>query len=74
MYYTVISVPAWMMIGFWALQQFLNTYLTIARVGQNSGIAYAAHAGGFLAGVILALIYRNAGSRPVSGGDRYRQY
>lgn len=56
--YGVFHVPAWMMIGFWALQQFFATVATIARTEQTDGggIAYAAHAGGFVAGVILALI------------------
>ncbi len=54
----VFHVPAWMMIGIWAAQQFLATYASIAYTEQTDGggIAYAAHAGGFVAGVILALI------------------
>lgn len=54
----VFHVPAWAMIGFWALQQFLATYASIATTEQTdgSGVAYAAHAGGFLAGVVLAFI------------------
>jgi len=59
--YWVTTVPAWMMIGFWAVQQFLSTYLTVANTEQTSGVAYAAHAGGFLAGVILAFVLRRVG-------------
>lgn len=56
--YGLFEVPAWAMIGFWALQQFLATYASIARTEQTDGggVAYAAHAGGFVAGVILAFI------------------
>jgi membrane associated rhomboid family serine protease len=52
----VTFVPAWIMIGLWAIQQFLATYAEIASTAQTEGggVAYAAHAGGFLAGVILA--------------------
>jgi membrane associated rhomboid family serine protease len=56
--YFVTSVPAWAMIGFWALQQFIATYASIATTEQTTGVAYAAHAGGFLAGVILAFVLR----------------
>lgn len=54
----IFHVPAWMMIGIWAAQQFLATYASIAYTEQTNGggVAYAAHAGGFVAGVILALI------------------
>ena len=65
--YFVTSVPAWMMIGFWALQQFIATYAAIATTEQTTGVAYAAHVGGFVAGVILAFILR--GGRRDTGQD-----
>lgn len=57
----LMTVPAWAMIGLWAGQQFLSTYAAIAateQTGSGGGIAYAAHAGGFVAGVLLALALR----------------
>lgn len=50
----LFRVPAWLMLGYWALTQFLNgaaTSLTVTN--QAGGIAFWAHAGGFLAGVLL---------------------
>jgi membrane associated rhomboid family serine protease len=74
--YGIIDVPAWAMIGFWALQQFLATYMTIARTEQTGGggVAYAAHAGGFIAGVVLAFILGGMRRRAGSSRDwsRYR--
>lgn len=65
MFFIVFSVPAWLMIGFWALEQFLATFGSIAATEQTSGgIAYAAHAGGFIAGALLALILRGTGKSP----------
>jgi membrane associated rhomboid family serine protease len=60
----VFHVPAWAMIGFWALQQFVATYASIATTGETdgSGVAYAAHAGGFVAGVVLAFIMGRRGA------------
>jgi membrane associated rhomboid family serine protease len=57
--YGIIDVPAWMMIGFWALQQFLSTWASFnIRTDETTGVAYAAHAGGFLGGVALAFVMR----------------
>ena len=57
--YFITVLPAWMMIGLWAGQQFIATYASIAETEQTTGVAYAAHAGGFIAGVVLALVLRN---------------
>jgi membrane associated rhomboid family serine protease len=56
--YFVTVVPAWIMIGLWAVQQFLATYATIADTAQTGGVAYAAHAGGFLAGLVGGVLAR----------------
>lgn len=61
----VTIVPAWMMIGLWAAQQFIATYGSVARTEQTTGgVAYAAHAGGFLAGLIIAVVLRGMLGRP----------
>lgn len=56
----LLTVPAWAMIGIWAGEQFLNAYLSIGYTEQTdgSGVAYAAHVGGFVAGVLLAFVLR----------------
>jgi membrane associated rhomboid family serine protease len=63
-FYFITTVPAWVMIGLWAVQQFIATYGAIAATEQTAGVAYAAHAGGFLAGVALALLLRGTLGRP----------
>jgi membrane associated rhomboid family serine protease len=45
-----IWVPAWLMLGVWFLFQLLEALMTPP---DQAGIAFAAHAGGFVAGVIL---------------------
>lgn len=57
LFYTIIEVPAWMMIGFWAAQQFIATLGDIAQTEETGGVAYAAHAGGFVAGLLLTPIF-----------------
>lgn len=76
MFFAVFTVPAWLMIGFWAAEQFLATYGSVAATEQTTGgVAYAAHAGGFVAGVLLALLVRRNGrgarGMPPLGGNRY---
>ena len=63
--YFITVVPAWLMIGLWALQQFIATYGSIAATEQTrGGVAYAAHAGGFVAGMILSIVLRGTIGRP----------
>lgn len=59
-FYFIAVVPAWVMIGLWAGQQFFATYGTLVRTAQTQigGVAYAAHAGGFVAGMLLAVALR----------------
>lgn len=51
-----IEVPAFLIIGYWALIQFANAYwLGGGEMGQG-GVAYFAHVGGFMAGIALILL------------------
>lgn len=54
----VTEVPALMMIGLWALLQFVSGIGSIAVTDQTGGVAYWAHIGGFIAGVVLAFLLR----------------
>ncbi|MEM8978644.1 MAG: rhomboid family intramembrane serine protease [Pseudomonadota bacterium] len=51
-YLRVIPVPAWIMLGLWFGLQIFGGVSTAATGG---GVAYWAHAGGFIAGILLAL-------------------
>ncbi|TMB84479.1 MAG: rhomboid family intramembrane serine protease [Chloroflexi bacterium] len=53
--YFVTSVPAFVMIGVWALIQFVNGFASTAISAQTGGVAYMAHIGGFIAGVLMTL-------------------
>lgn len=50
--FRVIPVPAWLVLGSWFVFQILGGLSTPADAG---GVAYWAHAGGFIAGVILCV-------------------
>jgi len=48
-------LPAWLVLGYWFFMQFLSGAATsIAETSQtNGGIAFWAHVGGFVAGIVL---------------------
>lgn len=48
----VIPVPAWIMLGVWFGLQLVGGY---SASSQTGGVAYWAHAGGFVAGFLLTL-------------------
>ena len=57
-FFRVIAVPAFLALGLWIVMQFVSGYGAIAATEQTGGVAYGAHIGGFVAGVLLALVLR----------------
>jgi membrane associated rhomboid family serine protease len=51
-----IALPAWVMLGYWFLIQLLSAQVQTAEGG---GVAFWAHIGGFAAGVLLIVPFRN---------------
>jgi membrane associated rhomboid family serine protease len=76
-YVTTVAVPAMFMLGYWFLMQLLSG--TLGKGG--SGVAFWAHIGGFVAGLLLSLVlvgprslaaYRSAQRRDLH--SRYRWF
>lgn len=59
--FAIISLPAILVIGLWGFLQFTNGFGSIAPGTEQGkgGVAYFAHIGGFLAGLILVGLFRN---------------
>jgi membrane associated rhomboid family serine protease len=53
---TSIALPAWVMLIYWMLLQVLGGFTRIGS-SQEGGVAFWAHVGGFLAGVILVKLF-----------------
>lgn len=51
-FFRVFTLPAWVVLGVWLAIQVFGGWTT---PGDGGGIAYWAHAGGFVAGTVLAL-------------------
>jgi membrane associated rhomboid family serine protease len=66
-FFKFVRVPALIVLGFWILLQLLNGYVTFsARAlgrGESGGVAWFAHIGGFLAGMVLLFLIRPRQSR-----------
>ncbi len=57
-----LPIPAWIMIGIWFAQNLLSGYATIADAASpDAGVAFFAHIGGFLFGMLVAAL---AGREP----------
>ena len=54
---TSFALPAWVMLLYWAALQVLGGF---AQVGGEGGVAFWAHVGGFLAGVIGVKLFKRA--------------
>jgi membrane associated rhomboid family serine protease len=64
----VIPMPALVVIGLWIVLQFVSGFGSITQSADTGGVAYMAHIGGFVAGVVLTFLFRGTGgtSQPVA--------
>ncbi len=50
--FRILPIPAWIMLGLWLGMQFMGGF---AASGDEGGVAYWAHAGGFIAGLVATV-------------------
>jgi membrane associated rhomboid family serine protease len=55
----IVPMPALVVIGLWGLLQFINGFGSLAQAGSSGGVAYMAHVGGFVAGIVLCFFFRD---------------
>jgi len=62
----LMPVPAIVAIGMWAVLQFINGFGAIAVSAETGGggVAYMAHVGGFVAGVLAGFLFRGIFNEP----------
>jgi len=53
----VIPMPALVVIGFWIVLQFISGIGSISQTAETGGVAYLAHIGGFIAGLVLTFLF-----------------
>jgi membrane associated rhomboid family serine protease len=56
---TVVEIPAMIMLGIWFVLQFIPAVADVATpaVGEEGGVAYLAHVGGFVFGLALVKLF-----------------
>jgi membrane associated rhomboid family serine protease len=66
-FFTTIRIPAVFFLGFWFVQQALFSIASLSSdVGAGGGVAYWAHSGGFVFGLILGPLLGLMGDKPRS--------
>ena len=58
----VVPMPALVVIGLWIVLQFINGVGSITQSAETGGVAYMAHIGGFVAGLVLTFLFRGTRS------------
>ncbi|HEY6806820.1 MAG TPA: rhomboid family intramembrane serine protease [Pyrinomonadaceae bacterium] len=61
------DVPAWVAIGLWFVFQLVSGLGVLGSGSQQGGVAYAAHVGGFVAGLLLIKVFEIGRTRTVTG-------
>ncbi len=59
-FFSVFYLPAWVFLGFWFAQQIISGVGEM-NVTAGGGVAWWAHIGGFVFGVIWGMLFRNHG-------------
>lgn len=58
----IVPIPAVLLLGFWFIFQLLYGLLEL-EIGGVTGVAYWAHIGGFIAGLVFGLVWRGRRSK-----------
>lgn len=56
-FFTLVEVPAVFLLGFWFLEQLYLGAAGLAGTGSEEGVAYFAHIGGFVFGLLLIRLF-----------------
>jgi membrane associated rhomboid family serine protease len=56
----VIQVSALIVIGLWIVLNFFSSVASITSTLDTGGVAYMAHVGGFIAGIVLTFLFRGS--------------
>ncbi len=74
-FFTLLELPALVVLGFWFVEQVLFGALGQTNpVGSSGGVAYFAHVGGFLFGLAVVGVFARRMRAAASGAPRYPVY
>ena len=58
-YVTVTVIPAGILVGLWFLVQLFSEIGSVASTAEKGGVAYMAHIGGFMIGLLTARLFED---------------
>jgi membrane associated rhomboid family serine protease len=58
LFFIIFYVPSWVFLGLWFVQQALSGLGTLGVVSEGGGIAWWAHIGGFVFGLLAGFYFR----------------
>lgn len=70
-FFVTFYISALFFIGFWFVQQFMSVYQETSLDAQSQGVAWWAHIGGFIFGVLCGFFYRSRAREYNFIGDRH---
>ncbi len=62
-FFTIVELPALLILGFWFVQQILFGYFDLNSAGEEGGVAYFAHIGGFVFGLVAIKLFADERKR-----------
>jgi len=69
-FFTSVGMPAWVMLGYWFLIQLVSGLVSYG--GEAGGVAFWAHLGGFLAGVVFVKVFERTDRVVAHTADHWR--
>ncbi|MEK7397559.1 MAG: rhomboid family intramembrane serine protease [Candidatus Poribacteria bacterium] len=69
-----VEIPAFVFLGFWILIQFFVGAFSMSMGSLSGGVAWWAHVGGFVAGILLVFIFRKKRIMPRRFADEYKPW
>jgi membrane associated rhomboid family serine protease len=77
-YITTVALPAYVMLGYWAVLQLIGGLGSLSEI-ERGGVAFFAHVGGFVAGIVLVRLFVSEDvlrrrPTPPAGYYRYRTF
>jgi membrane associated rhomboid family serine protease len=73
-YITTVALPAYVMLGYWIVLQLLGGVGSLSEI-ERGGVAFFAHVGGFIAGLVLVRLFVSEDvlrRRPTPPAEYYR--